>query len=472
MQLIRKVTGLAAIAALALSACQSTSASRASSTSVASTTTVAPAVLQFATCSKVQCATVNVPTDWWTPGLGTIALNVYRRLGSADASQKVPLFIHPGGPGADMAGVMAKVDQLLGKDVEYFDIVGLSTRASPDKTPAQCVDSLNPIVLASASDAAAKEVADGCLNFSGSLIDHSGTLESVEDLDYLRRSLGYSQVNFLGWSYGATLGTAWVMVHPASLKNVVLDAPGDPGQPWSIQYQAELDAQQADLKAGMQACTETPSCPLGKLALEKVQQLATSLRTKPLPAVSNGLEVNDVSLGIAAELSMYSGDLTNFISAAQSAMKGNAKPIADLVDGRLGRLPNGKDDGGMETQILVRCSDTTHADDQAAINVDSQFTPSVIRVGLGAALNRVCLHLPEPSHPLGDVAASTLASAANVMVVSSQGDPVIPYSVSSALANRFGWGLVPVTSIAHLSVGFDATATSRALQCLRQGQCS
>lgn len=413
--------------------------------------TVAP--LRFSPCGNIECGTLTVPIDRTGIASGDVKLGVYRRKGSAAQTQ--PLVVHPGGPGADVKELVEKIDQFLGADVERFDVIGLATRGTPDVTPVNCVNDLDDIVFAATSDSAAMRVAEGCKR--APLVGHSSTLDTVNDLEQLKAALGLPQVDFLGWSYGATIGAAWMMTNPSSLHDAVLDAPADPGLPWAGQLRATLQAQQENFSAFLQECGASPGCELGSDPLARVRTLVA--RTDP------------VKVGLALELSMYDADLGKFARALVDAADGDPASLDSGANARLGRTANGPDDGGMEAQLAVQCSDVSHEDAAEAVLAAESFTPDTIRIGLGAALDRVCLHLPAPIKPLGRVGASPGARNANILVVATRLDAASPALVSLSLASRMGWGTYVVDAAVHLAVGFDRAATTAALGCLLQSIC-
>ncbi len=132
---------------------------------------------------------------------------------------------------------------------------------------------------------------------------------------------------------------------------------------------------------------------------------------------------------------------------------------------RLGETPNGNNDGGIETQIGVHCSDVTHAEARDAIAV----TEPLPQIGFGTAFDRVCLELPEPRSALTSVTVDRAATRLDVLVVSSAGDHVIPSFVSQQLAKDMLWRNVVVDAYRHLGVGFDAVVTKKAMSFLATG---
>jgi hypothetical protein len=97
---------------------------------------------------------------------------------------------------------------------------------------------------------------------------------------------------------------------------------------------------------------------------------------------------------------------------------------------------------------------------------------SQLHIGIGTAIERICTHFNESPRPLRSLTVSKGATKANVLVVATSDDPVMPSSFSIEMAQRMKWGSHTVNDARHLAVGFNSDATSLALRCLLTAQCS
>ena len=379
--------------------------------------------IDWAPCGEVECAKLRVALDHFAPVPGApahIELRAYRDVSDAVESRHLPLIIHPGGPGADVRAAVIGARTALAPIIDDFDIYALSTRGSVDGTAFDCGESLRDIRVIDTDPTAAVRFAQRCADDSDVLIGRIGTRQSVEDLEAFRFALGFDTVRYLGWSYGATLGAAWAMTHPTSIRAMVLDAPSDPRRPWaeelSLRYAAAADA------------------------------FARSKVSTSFDATGNLRES-----ALAREYLLY-----------EPSASGVGEELVAL---RLGETPNGNNDGGIETQIGVHCSDVTHAEARDAIAV----TEPLPRIGFGTAFDRVCLELPEPRSALTGITVDRAAARLDVLVVSSARDHVIPASVSQRLAREMLWRNVIAETNRHLAVGFDAVTTKKAMSFLATG---
>lgn len=411
--------------------------------------------LPFTACGKIECGRIVVPIDYADNKSTTIELAVYRRKGTNSDARQHPLFVHPGGPGADVRQVVEQFTTLFPNDAESFDVIGLSTRASQDGTGAQCTNNLDDVARATYDEAAAQRVANGCTSLSPKLVGHSGTRVSVEDINQLRLLLGYKTIGFAGWSYGATLGAALVMQYPDIVSSAVLDAPADPTIAWSEEFIAQQKQQLRVLSQQVSANDYNK--------LLKLQQQLRGMSTN---------SVNDTTLAAALELRLYDKSANEFVTSIFTPDVSGTASIKPVADSRMGRDVNGSDDGGIETQIVVRCSDMSRDDAQATVSVQVKQSVNELQVGIGAAIERICSHLPQAKYLLRSLKVAKSAANTHVLVVATHDDPVMPSSFSVKMAKRMKWGSHIVNDSRHLAVGFANEATSRAVQCLLTAQCS
>jgi pimeloyl-ACP methyl ester carboxylesterase len=184
-----------------------------------------------------KCTTVSVPVDYNNPGGAQAKLAVIRvpatgeRIGS--------LLVNPGGPGAsavDMAAGMAP--DLQNTDItRHFDLVGFDPRGVGHSTPTlRCRTDAQfdayrrePMVDYSPAGVAHieqlyKQLVQECVNRMGSgFLANAGTASAARDMDMVRQALGDDQINYLGYSYGTELGTAYLERFSDRVRAMVLD---------------------------------------------------------------------------------------------------------------------------------------------------------------------------------------------------------------------------------------------------------
>lgn len=425
----------------------------------------------FQECGLIECGEISVPLDYENLSSGRLDLAVYRRRSTNQKEHNPVLLVHPGGPGGDVKRTVSEIVSLLGESANKFDVVGLATRASQDVLGANCGHSLDDFEKAIDVPSLAKKVASGCEKYSRQLINASGTRDSVEDIEQLRRLLNVDKFSFLGWSYGATLGAALVMMYPASVAAVVLDAPSDPREPWATSFRLESKQQRENIVNATLDCDQLPECPLGDSSLQRIRTIQDKLLKHPLLIGSGSQEVTARSIAMAMELASYSGDYRALFSMIAGVGRGDGLELFRFAQSRLGRNERGDDEGGMETQTIVRCSDISHADASDVVSADNSMNQRVPVIGIGAVIERICLSLPESSRPLRSLRVDEKAIGARVLVITTSHDAVMPSQISRRLSEDMKWAYLTRQGSRHLSVGNDPVGTRRAVACLLQSVC-
>jgi pimeloyl-ACP methyl ester carboxylesterase len=160
----------------------------------------------------------------------------YARLFSTHKAKTPPLFVLPGGPGDTVLGALADDDERSLRrrkmfldyreagDVVILDQRGYSPRGEmltlPVRAVAQPLDrpaTIEARVEAEVARARAAVAAHADKDLAGYTI-----LECVEDLNDLRRALGYDQVTLVGQSFGSQWSFAVMRTHPQIVARALL----------------------------------------------------------------------------------------------------------------------------------------------------------------------------------------------------------------------------------------------------------
>jgi pimeloyl-ACP methyl ester carboxylesterase len=371
-------------------------------------------LISWESCSEasidLKCAWLNVPRIRGNNDAGDVSLNVVRSVAPSSENVEGTLIVHAGGPGIQHRFVLSNIRASLGSGFDSWDIVALDTRGTLGSHPFDCgFDVMQTI-----------EGKIQCQN-SNAFDASWSTAESIEDLEALRIALGGNRVRFLGWSYGATLGAGWVSKYPNALERVVLDAPGNPGAPWSEQLAARFSA------------------------MDRLSSQILESRAAP----------QDPRVRVALEMAMYDPELwTEF----RLGYDGDESKIDELVSRRLG-VSGGTDDGGIKAQIAVRCSDIPK-DDLA--NVLSLAVNGAN--GIGIAVETACAKLPN-TRPIYTSGVRN-PGGIPILVVAARGDIASPFEIASKLVVSLEAELLAIDGSRHTSVGSNAEATRRAARFL------
>lgn len=209
------------------------------------------------------CGTFAVPEDRQSGHGRSIDLKIVvapalRRAGAAD-----PLFILEGGPGAGAATLAGSRLPMFrrfrtDRDLVFVDQrgTGESNRLGCDPTP----DELNEITT---DDDRALARLRACLAGLDADPRLYTTSIAMDDLDDVRRFLGYDDINLWGGSYGTRAALVYLRQHEAHVRSVVLDgvAPSDMRLPLHTARDAQraLDRLIADCAAASACAAAFPT---------------------------------------------------------------------------------------------------------------------------------------------------------------------------------------------------------------------
>jgi pimeloyl-ACP methyl ester carboxylesterase len=191
-----------------------------------------------------ECATARVPLDYDEPSGRAIDLALIR-LAATDRAHRIgSLFVNPGGPGnSGVQFVREAARATYPAEVRArFDIIGFDPRGVAASTPVRCfaddsgrqqffadynVLPINATELSAQVNKVA-DLARRCQARVGWLLPHLSTANVARDLDLLRRAVGDTRLNYIGYSYGTYLGATYANLFPNKVRALALDANTDP----------------------------------------------------------------------------------------------------------------------------------------------------------------------------------------------------------------------------------------------------
>lgn len=198
--------------------------------------------------ANFQCGTVSVPLDWSNVGGEKITLAVTRVVHTAGPYQGV-LLINPGGPGGSGTIFPYLKDAVPNGGGDSYDWIGFDPRGVGQSKPAlSCQEDYftgprpayvpTTKAIETAWIARSKSYVSSCSKKVGALLSDITTEDSVKDMDAIRVALGQAQINYLGYSYGTTLGQTYATLFPNHLRRAIFDSNVDPRKDW---YSANFD---------------------------------------------------------------------------------------------------------------------------------------------------------------------------------------------------------------------------------------
>ena len=263
-----------------------------------------------------------------------------------------------------------------------------------------------------------------------------GTVEAAGDMDTVRRLIGDDQINYLGFSYGTEIGTAYVEQFGDHVRAMVLDGAIDPS----------LDPVERNIRqmAGFQTafndyaadCAQLVGLPAGP---------GSGAVGRPLPPVGRPAgRPTRGDLGPArARLrrcdhrapcnALYTQQYWKYLTSGLLGLQRgtDAGDLLLLADEYQGRGPDGRYRNLQDAFNAVRCVDAPSPTDAATwVDADQQirevapFRPTAPFTGY--APRDICAFWPVPATSVPHSVAPV--TPGKVVVVSTTHDPATPYA--------------------------------------------
>ncbi|WP_051706257.1 alpha/beta hydrolase [Nocardioides aequoreus] len=414
--------------------------------------------LDWRDCGRNECAELAVPLDYAEPDGETIEVAVLRVPARDRANRVGQLVVNPGGPGGSGIQLAQAGSLAVGTAVaRRYDIVGFDPRGVAASTPLECgtteeTDAFlatdpDPDTPAEVRelDEIARAYGESCIERSGDLASHVSTVEVAKDMDVLRAALGEPELDYLGYSYGTTLGATYADLFPDHVGRMVLD--GAVAQNISDEQRTLDQARgfQTALDAYIEDCLAQGDCVLGDSLAEAQQTIADlldRLDAEPLPTGSDrelteGLGVYGIFMPLYVK--EYWPLLTD---ALTKALDGDGSALLDLSEQYAQRGDDGYRTNQTEALYAVNCLDATSS--LPLEDVPSRFaefedaSPVFGRLFAYGLAGCGSWPLFEPREK-DDVRAER---AAPIVVVGTTRDPATPYVWAQQLAQELESGVL------------------------------
>ncbi len=404
------------------------------------------------------CGQIEVPLSYDDPTGPTLSLFAVRAVSGTQVDRIGSLVVNPGGPGlsatdAAVQSALTLPDAVLGR----FDVVGVDPRGVGLSQPVECIsddtkdeltaDEPRPSTAEQldAAFALADDVAEGCADTYGAGLGAFSTVDSARDLDRVRQAVGDTQLTYLGYDYGTTLGSTYAELFPAQVRALVLDGAVDPGADPQAAAEAQAQGFEAAFDAFAATCTGlVGGCPVGADPRTFVGDLLTQAGTAPIPSSRQG-ETRQATPGLvlaAVRSALYDPaawpQLAQSLAAAQA---GDSAGVLTLADTYTGRSEDGTYTNTIDAGLTISCSDTEETPSRTDVRaLVAAWGTTYPLFGADSALSLyTCTPWEAPRTPLPDRDAE---GAAPILVIGTQGDPVTPLPGAVAMAEELTSGVL------------------------------
>lgn len=416
------------------------------------------------------CTTVTAPLDWDDPGAGEIELAVVRHRAEGEAIGS--LLTNPGGPGSSGVDlIQGSLDYAVGPAlIENYDVIGFDPRGVGASTAVTCYDAkemdeyLYGIPSAPRGTPewetelldSARGFGEACDANSGGILPYITTVNAARDMDLLRAVLGDKELNYLGYSYGTFLGATYAKLYPEKAGRLVLDGAIDPSVPGLEVGATQALGFESALRAYMQNCLDSGSCPFSGTVDEAMADLGALLASADRTPLKNGdgrlMGADALMTAIIAAL--YSEDSWEILTQAlDEALQGDPSTAFRLADFYNGRENGTYIDNSTEAFRAYNCMDYPVEDDPAAEAATEK------KIAEGAPTIAPYWSGPDPCEvwpypPTGTREKITAEGAGPIVVVGTTNDPATPYEWSESLADQLSEGVL-ITRVGEGHTGYN-----------------
>jgi pimeloyl-ACP methyl ester carboxylesterase len=378
-----------------------------------------------------ECGFVEVPLDYDEPDGTSIKLAVSRVVHTTEESQGVML-VNPGGPGGSGLTLALLGGAVPNGAGASYDWIGFDPRGVGSSEPAlSCIPDYagynRPDYQPEAGTEQewldlSKSYADACAANGGELLDHLKTVDTVMDMDSIRKALGQEQINYYGFSYGTYLGQVYSTLYPERVRRLVMDGVVDVRNIW---YEANLNqdvAFERNIGVFFDWIAKYDSVYGLGASGDDVEALYYSVQDDLRAAPAGGIgpsEWNDLFLNAGYNVLAYPG-----IAEAFSAYVNNGDVAA--LEAAYGFDPAAPDDNGYAIYLAVQCSDLQWPQDYDRVRRDNTRVDkqAPFETWANAWFNGPCSFWPAEAGTPVEVDGSGVESA---LLLSETFDGATPY---------------------------------------------
>ncbi len=421
-----------------------------------------------------ECATLPVPLDWFNDNGKTIDLAVVRQ--PSTGSQRVgSLLLNPGGPGQSGVDFLTQFNQLgeFPADVtDRFDLVSWDPRGTGESDPIDCLDEQDmleaePLPLPAKGEARDKvakkltEQIETCIRDAPDLA-YVGTKQTARDLDALRDALGDDKLNYVGFSYGTSIGLQYLKDQPDRVRAMVLDGVVVPGTDPVASTKRQIQSFEDNLDLFLDDCKKRASCTFGdgdprKALRAFLDELGEGKRLPAdyqLPDDTGEMHRRKGTVGLSEALqgillTLYGRDSWAYLEVALTRASDPDNPDASYLlmfrDQLRGRELDGTWNDSSAANLAINCADQRQRSKGAFgdLSLVGQWSKTMPFFGEFGALGLPgCYLWPEARWPLEAVTAKQFTKVPPILLVNATHDAATPYANAKEIAE-----LLPESSL-------------------------
>jgi pimeloyl-ACP methyl ester carboxylesterase len=410
-----------------------------------------PPAIDWVRCDPYECAEFGVPVDYLNPARGDFRLALLRVPARNQGAKIGSLLINNGGPGASPVDFLRAVAFAIPAAIrDRFDLVAFDPRGIGASNAIRCGDRIQDLLALNPdpeTDAEWQEIleatrafADLCAERAGTHLDFYGTENVARDMDRIRQGLGEDRLNYLGYSYGTSIGQVYADLFPQNVRAMVLDGALDNSLKPDQRNLEQILAFEAALGRFLQYCRNTACFATDPEVA--VRTLIDRAEAEPIPAPGQDrpLREGEAVWGILG--SLYARSLwPGLANAIRDALNGDGSRMIRLVDRDWQRKADGSYSNFFEANSAVNCIDLqVDRDPDHHRRLSEDLAGQAPFFGSwGGYLNLTCALWKAKPSPLRVPKAT---GAPPILVIGNTGDPATPLKWAVALSNQLESGVL------------------------------
>ncbi|RPA20042.1 alpha/beta hydrolase [Gordonia sp. OPL2] len=415
---------------------------------------------------RVECAEMDVPVDPNRPTGDTISISLTRAKTGTTPAGAAPLVLTSG---SDLPSSRTLLLMAGGPGRTLLDkhpVVAIDRRGTPESSALDCMTRVerntlgnNGLAGASPSDQderitrlarAASSASDGCTE---TLTPHQldfGAAFAASDIEALRTRWGVDHLGLVGVGEGSDVVLAYASNYSGRAGRIILDTPTPFGANARDRGATQATGVQASLRAFVQQCGSSGTCPLGADGMATIGDVLAKGRTGGLAGITDTEALNAITTALALAAPDRPQAVTDVASAVASAGRGDTGALADLsrrADGL--RTTDG--------QLVARCNDVTGPVGQNEIPglIDAWSRQNPL-TGANSALSLLRCNAWATSNPVNPPTALPV----DPLVLNGANDPINGGGGAEALGGLFIKAGSTPTTVSWDGLGYSVLARS------------
>ena len=289
------------------------------------------------------CGFVDVPENRLKPGGRTIPVHFVRAAAVGDTPQPDPIVFLGGGPGLHATpGANGLIWDNRAR-LEKRDLIVVDQRGTGRSNPLDCFEHGTDDEADVVRQLFARDFFDGAtfracllkLSTKADLAQYT-TTASVEDIEDIRRALGYAKLNLSGGSYGTRWALEYMRRHPESVRGAILYGVAPPSELLVERVARDF---QRDLELLIDACEAESACAGAYPKFRtQLKQVLAAVKKKPVDVVVRAagedipVTMNYEQLVTAMRFTFYSVHQAAALpSQVAAAAEGDYAPFANRL---------------------------------------------------------------------------------------------------------------------------------------------